>query len=254
MLLNYKEFGNGQPLIILHGLLGSLDNWQSIARELGRNYKVYTVDLRNHGKSPHSETMNYEAMASDVLALMDKLGLLHAHIIGHSMGGKVAMYFALHYPERVDKLVVVDIAPKAYSRGHDQIFKALFSIDPAMIDSRSEADEQIQVYIPEPAVRLFLLKNLARDADGHFYWKMNLEVIYKNYEAIIEAIASPWPYPKPVLFLRGGKSAYIRAEDELSITDLFAQATIQTIPNAGHWLHAEAPQLFIARVTDFLSE
>lgn len=254
MLLNYKEFGNGQPLIILHGLLGSLDNWQSIARELGRNYKVYTVDLRNHGKSPHSDTMNYEAMASDVLALMDKLGLLHAHIIGHSMGGKVAMYFALHYPERVDKLVVVDIAPKAYSRGHDQIFKALFSIDPAMIDSRSEADEQIQVYIPEPAVRLFLLKNLARDADGHFYWKMNLEVIYKNYEAIIEAIASPWPYPKPVLFLRGGKSAYIRAEDELSITDLFAQATIQTIPNAGHWLHAEAPQLFIARVTDFLSE
>lgn len=254
MLLNYKEFGNGQPVIILHGLLGSLDNWQSIARELGRSYKVFTVDLRNHGKSPHSDTMNYEVMAADVLALMDKLGLIHAHIIGHSMGGKVAMYFALHYPERIDKLVVVDISPKAYSRGHDQIFKALFAIDPALIDSRGEADQQMQVYVPEPAIRLFLLKNLARDADGHFYWKMNLEVIYKNYEAIIEAIESTWPYTKPVLFLRGGKSAYISEEDALSITDLFAQATIKTIPNAGHWLHADAPELFISRVTDFLSD
>lgn len=252
MLLNYKEFGNGEPVFILHGLLGSLDNWQSIARELGRKYKVFTVDQRNHGKSPHSDEMNYEVMAKDLFELMDSLEIPHAHLIGHSMGGKTVMNFALQYPERVDKMIVVDIAPKAYARGHDQIFKSLFAIEPETLDSRTEAEERMKVYLTDPSIRLFLLKNLVRDAEGNFRWKMNLDVIYKSYDAIIEEIESAWPYTKPVLFLRGGKSDYIRPEDEADITDLFTNARFETIAQAGHWVHAEAPEAFLNKILAFL--
>lgn len=252
MLLNYKEFGNGHPLFILHGLLGSLDNWQSIARELARHYKVFTVDQRNHGKSPHSDEMNYELMSTDLRELMDSLEISTAHFIGHSMGGKTVMQFALDHPERVDKLAVVDIGPKAYGRGHDQIFKSLFAINPASIESRNEAEEKMKVYITDPSIRLFLLKNLTRDAEGHFRWKMNLEAIYKNYEAIVEDIESAWPYTKPVLFLRGGRSDYIQPADEAEIKDLFTNAQFATIANAGHWVHAEAPEAFLNKVTAFL--
>lgn len=254
MLLNYKEFGNGAPVFILHGLLGSLDNWQSVARELGRKYKVFTVDQRNHGKSPHSEAMNYDCMAQDLLELMDSLEVPHAHLIGHSMGGKTVMHFALQHPERVNKMVVVDIAPKAYGRGHDQIFKSLFAIEPETLESRTEAEERMKVYLTDPSIRLFLLKNLLRDAEGNFHWKMNLEVIYKNYDAIVEEIESTWPYTKPVLFLRGGRSDYIQPEDEAHITDLFTNAQFATISQAGHWVHAEAPEPFLNKVVAFLKD
>lgn len=252
MDLHYKEIGQGHPLIILHGLLGSLDNWQTLAREFGKHFRVITVDQRNHGKSPHHDEMTYELMAGDLLQLMDKLGIQTAHILGHSMGGKTAMAFALRYPERVDKMVVVDIAPRQYSRGHDQIFKALFSLDLQSIQSRSEAEDKLAVYIHEPGILFFLLKNLVRDQQGSFSWKMNLEAIYHNYDNVIEEIEGEHPYNKPVLFIKGGKSAYIENQDMSRIRQVFPAASLFTIPLAGHWVHAEAPEQLYNRVVSFL--
>jgi esterase len=252
MQLNFKEYGQGPPVIILHGLLGSLDNWQSIAKELSRSYRVIAVDLRNHGRSPHHPEMTFELMAADLLTLMAHLGLPHAHFIGHSMGGKVSMHLAVHHPEMVDKLVVVDIGPKQYQRGHDQIFKALFAIDPRQLNSRTEAEEKMGLYIMEEGVIQFLLKNLVREADGGFRWRIALDHIFENYDNIIEAVESDWPYVKPVLFVRGAKSNYIPQEDYNAIRELFPNAQFEAISGAGHWVHAEAPVPFLHRIEHFL--
>ena len=251
MLLNYKEYGQGPPVIILHGLLGSLDNWQSIAKELSRSYLVIAVDMRNHGRSPHHPEMTFELMAADLLELMAHMGLPHAHFIGHSMGGKVAMHFAVSHPEMVDKLVLVDIGPKQYPRGHDQVFKALFALDPGHLDSRTEAEEKMGLYIMEDGVIQFLLKNLVRDSDGGYRWRMALDFIFENYDNILEAIESDWPYVKPVLFVRGAKSNYLPQEDYTGIREMFPNAQFEVISGAGHWVHAEAPVPFLHRVEQF---
>ncbi len=252
MKLNYKVFGAGQPLIILHGLFGSLDNWQRIAKELSGDFKVYIVDQRNHGRSPHAEEMNFEVMASDLLELMDDEGLGRAHILGHSMGGKTAMQFALSHPGRCDKLIVVDIAPKKYLPGHELIFKALFALEPSKISSRQEADRALSKMIDNGNIRLFLLKNLQRTPDGHFQWKMNLPVLYKNYPRILEEIRSLYPFEHPALFIRSEHSGYILDEDIAKIKELFPRARIVTIKNTGHWVHAEAPREFTSLVRQFL--
>ena len=252
MKLNFKAFGAGRPLIILHGLFGSLDNWQRIARDLSGDFKVYIVDQRNHGRSPHDEEMNFEAMAADLRELMDDEGLERAHILGHSMGGKTAMQFALSYPERSDKLIVVDIAPKKYLPGHELIFKALFALDPSKISSRQEADRVLSKIIDKENIRLFLLKNLQRRSDGHFQWKMNLPVLYKSYPRILEEIRSLYPFEHPTLFIRSEHSGYILDEDIPKIKELFPKARIVTIRNTGHWVHAEAPREFTSIVRDFL--
>ena len=252
MELNYKQFGQGEPIIILHGLFGTLDNWQTIAKQLAENYMVFIVDQRNHGKSPHSDDFSYKIMANDLKEFMFKQHIYEATIIGHSMGGKVAMRFALDYPDMVTKLVVVDIAPKKYKGGHQQIFEAMFGLDLEKLTDRKSIDAALKLKIPNDGIRLFLMKNLARQKEGGYRWKMNLPVLYREYEEILSSIDSEEVYDEPVLFLRGGDSNYIRDEDVLDIQEHFPLMQLETIPNAGHWLHAEAPALFIKTVLNFI--
>ena len=253
MQLNYKVFGeSGEPLIILHGLLGSLDNWQTLAKKFSEKFKVYTVDQRNHGKSPHTEHHNYDLMQQDLLDLLDNLGIDKANIIGHSMGGKTAMAFALNHPDRVNKLIVADIAPKKYPRGHDAIFKALFEVPVDKIESRNEADEIMKKYIPQKGVRLFLMKNLDRKGSSNeFEWKMNLDTLWKDYDEVSGATFEG-VFNGPVLFLKGEKSPYIQESDTSGIQKLFPNAIIKALPNAGHWVHADSPRAFMENVLMFL--
>ncbi|WP_422007691.1 alpha/beta fold hydrolase [Roseivirga pacifica] len=250
--LNYKTFGEGEPLIILHGLFGSLDNWITLAKKFADNYKVYIVDQRNHGLSFHDDTWDYDVMAEDLCEFMSTERLDKAHLIGHSMGGKTVMNFAVKYPEKVDKLIVADIGPKYYPVHHTTIIKALYSIDVNALSSRNEADEQMQKLISEFGVRQFLLKNLQRDGDS-FRWKMNLDVIAKNIEEVGKALNQNATYPQPTLFIRGGKSDYIQDGDFNTIHSIFPKSKIETIAGAGHWLHAEKPAEFFQLVTEFLA-
>lgn len=253
MELNYKSFGQGEPLIIMHGLFGSLDNWQTLAKKFGEHFQVFTVDLRNHGRSPHAEEMNYALMARDIAGFMTAQGLPEAHILGHSMGGKVAMQFAIDFPSLTKKLMVVDISPSTYSGGHHEIFEALFALNLEEIESRKDADEQLQSGIPEFGVRQFLLKNLTRSKEGGYVWKMNLQVIYDHYLDILAPIQSPEAYEGPCLFVKGGKSGYITEAHEPKIKALFPNCRIETIAEAGHWVHAEQPQQLLDVVTSFLN-
>lgn len=254
MKLHYKEMGQGQPLLILHGLFGSLDNWATLARRLAGHYHVILVDLRNHGRSPHSGEHTYELMAADVLELVDDLQLPTPAIMGHSMGGKVAMTYALTYPTRIAKLIVVDIAPKAYPPHHDEIIEALQSVDLRTVTSRSDVDAQLAKTIPEEDVRLFLMKNLYRKEDNTFGWRMNLDALDRNYGQVAAAVTSDVPFSKSTLFIKGGRSGYIKPEDIYNnIEHLFTQVEIETIPEAGHWVHAQAPDQVYDLVTNFLT-
>lgn len=254
MELNYKSFGQGEPVIILHGLFGTLDNWQTIARALADEYLVFIVDQRNHGRSPHVPGMSYPLLAEDLREFMESHWIYRAHIVGHSMGGKTAMQFALSYPDMVDRLAIIDIAPKTYSGGHEAIFDALLSLPLNEMDSRQEAEAYLAARINDPGVLQFLLKNLSRDTDGHYAWKMNLPVLHQHYRDILGPIAGDAPFDDPVLFLRGGKSQYIQLpEDEPAIRTLFPQAGIETVAGAGHWVHAEAPQEVVEHLKSFLA-
>ena len=252
MNLNFKSFGEGYPIIILHGLFGTLDNWQTIAKQLAENYSVYLVDQRNHGRSPHHDSFDYQVMAEDLQQFMENNWLYEAHIIGHSMGGKTAMQFALEYPDMISKLVVVDIAPKKYEAGHQEIFDALFSVDLSLIKQRKEADVQLSKKISDLGVRQFLLKNLTRDKQGGYQWKMNLPVIYKNYYHILAKIESDTVFNKPTLFIRGEQSNYINPSNFKVTKEIFSNADLVTVENAGHWVHAEAPNELIRLVKQFL--
>ncbi len=252
MTLNYKSFGEGYPIIILHGLFGTLDNWQTIAKKLAQKYSVYIIDQRNHGRSPHDDMFDYEVMADDLQAFMESHWMHEAHIIGHSMGGKTAMRFALNYPDLVNQLVVVDIAPKAYEGGHQTIFEALLSLDLTTISSRKEADELLKQKIEAFGVRQFLLKNLSRQKEGGFKWKMNLPIIYQNYAHILAAIASEDTFDNSTLFIKGGTSDYVKKEDMIQIKSLFPLAQLETVDKAGHWVHATAPDALLELVFNFL--
>lgn len=254
MELNYKSFGQGEPVIILHGLFGTLDNWQTIARALAEEYLVFIVDQRNHGRSPHVPGMSYPLLAEDLRAFMELHWIYRAHIVGHSMGGKTAMQFALTYPDMVDRLAVIDIAPKAYPGGHELIFDALLSVPLNEMDSRQEAEAFLAARIDDPGVLQFLLKNLSRSTEGHYEWKMNLPVLYQHYREILAAVTGDAPsYDDSVLFLRGGRSAYIELPgDEQTIRAYFPQARIETVKDAGHWVHADAPQAVVEHLKSFL--
>lgn len=251
MKLHYKTLGQGEPLIIMHGLFGMLDNWQTLGRQFAKDYTVFLVDLRNHGKSPHDPVMDYPTMAEDVKEFMEANWIYEAHILGHSMGGKTAMQFAAHYPEMVDKLVVVDIAPKIYPERHNEIFKAMLSID-LSTDSREAIEEHLLSYIKEKDIILFLMKSLARSKKGGFRFKMNLPVLYENYAKILGEIDMSEPYEKPALFLRGGNSNHVAESDYPLIKEKFPAAEIKTIAGAGHWVHAEKPKELYSDVLTFL--
>lgn len=252
MELHHKILGQGHPVIILHGLFGTLDNLMTTGRMLSEDYQVFLVDQRNHGRSPHIPEHNYTAMASDLAFFMEYNWIHHTHLIGHSMGGKAAMKYALLHPEKVDKLVVVDIGPKGYSGGHEPIFHAMRSLDLSTVKERSDAEQHLSQYISDEGVVLFLMKNLSRAKDGTYHWKMNLPVLYDHYPEIIGPITCDHPYEKPVLFIRGGNSHYILDDDWSDIHDLFPYAQLATIPGVGHWVHAEAPDELISLVRNFL--
>ncbi|WP_421874916.1 alpha/beta fold hydrolase [Marinoscillum sp.] len=252
MKLNFRKYGNGHPLFVLHGVFGSSDNWQTLGKSFSDHYSTYLIDQRNHGNSPHSDEMNYEVMAEDLVELMEDEGLDTIYLLGHSMGGKVAMHFATLYPEKVDKLIVVDIAPKYYPPHHQQIFEGFHSIDLKSLESRKEADQQMSQVIKNFGVRQFILKNLGRDSDNNFEWKLNLYAIENNIEQVGSGIADNAVYDKETLFIGGSKSDYIKTEDQPLITSHFPNARIEMVDGAGHWVHAEKPEELNQLVTEFL--
>jgi pimeloyl-ACP methyl ester carboxylesterase len=252
MQLYFKESGRGSAVILLHGLFGSADNWHHIALRLAEKFRVFTVDQRNHGQSPHDAEMNYSLMAADVNEFMTTSALEKAFVIGHSMGGKTAMQFALQFPERVEKLVVADMSPRTYAPAHDKIFAALLALDLSKFHSRQEIEVALALGIPNLVLRRFLLKNLGRDSASRFFWKINLSGIAENYRYLREPVSVAEPFIKPTLFIRGGKSKYINLEDEPLIRELFPLVEIQTIAAAGHWIHADQPEEFLRLVLNFL--
>jgi len=251
--LNHKVYGQGPALIVLHGLFGSLDNWATLARQWGEQYSVYLVDQRNHGRSPHHDEWNYKVMAEDLFEFMDSHQIYQAHLLGHSMGGKTVMKFADLYPERIDKLIVADMAPKAYPPHHTEILKALTSLDLRQVGSRSDAQKMLSAGIPEAGVQQFLLKSLHRKENREFGWRFNLDVIHQNYPEVLAEVSLFQPFEQPTLFLYGEKSHYVKPTDFEMIREMFPQALFEGIPNAGHWLHAEAPSIFSKHLLNFLS-
>ncbi len=252
MKLHYRKIGeNGPPLIILHGLFGYSDNWQTHAKKLAENYQVYLVDQRNHGRSPHSIDFNYDVMVEDLYELITDLGLEEINLLGHSMGGKTAIGFAAEHDDLLNCLIVVDISHKQYPRHHDQIIKGLNAIDLSKIDSRSKADLVLSEHVKEFAVRQFLLKNLYWVEKGKLDWRMNLPVLSHDIDKIIEEV-----YFRRIdthtLFIRGEESDYILESDFKEIKMKFPNSAIKSIENAGHWVHAEAPKKFFDTVTSFL--
>ena len=252
MQLHFKQLGHGEPLVLLHGLFGSSDNWFGVAPDLAKKFHVFIPDLRNHGHSPHHAEMDYPLMAADVENFFAAQKIESAHVIGHSMGGKVAMQFALDFPARVKKLVVVDMAPRAYERRHDPIFTALLALDLNSFQTRSQMEEVLAAEIPLLNLRRFLLKNLGRDAEGKFFWRMNLGGVAENYSRLGEVLRAGKPFARPALFIRGGKSDYMAEADTVEIHRRFPSAEIQTIAGASHWVHADAPEEFVRCVRDFL--
>lgn len=252
MKLHHRDLGQGTPFVILHGLFGLLDNWQTLAKYWSQQYHVYLVDLRNHGRSPHSTDFNYDLMVEDLAEFLTEHQLENPVIMGHSMGGKVAMNFALRYPEKVSKLIIVDIAPRPYPVHHQDIINGLNAINISNITSRTEAETALAPYIPEAETRLFLLKNLYRREDNSFGWRMNLAAIEHNIEEVGQETTSDVSFTKPTLFIKGEKSRYIQDKDIPAIQNLFPQVKIETVPNAGHWVHAEAPEKFYQLVVDFI--
>ena len=253
MKLNYQRYGQGRPLVILHGLFGSLTNWHTLSKRLGEHYQVFAVDQRNHGSSPHSADFNYVTLAADLHEFMRDQGLASAYLLGHSMGGKTAMQFALTDPDLVEKLIVVDIAPKAYPPHHDQIFDALCELDLSRYTSRSELDQALAGKIASVTTRQFLLTNVTRDETGRFTWKINLDAIRQNYPAISGGLDQTEGFRKPTLFVRGATSDYIQDEDAGLSSSIFPQAQITTIDGAGHWVHVEAPAAFFNVIREFLA-
>lgn len=251
MELYFREFGAGDPVIILHGLFGFSDNWQTIAKSLASQYLVITPDLRNHGRSPHLPSHTYEEMAEDLRLFMENHWMHSAVLIGHSMGGKVAMQMALNHPDMVEKLVVVDIAPGKAADNHSGIFEALLGMDLSVMQARADIESYLVSRIPDMGIRQFLLKNITRNDDGKFAWKMNLPVLWRHFPDILDAVTGE-PFDKPALFVRGDRSDYIKDADTALIMTLFPQAEITTIPNAGHWVHADKPNELITVISEFL--
>lgn len=250
--LFFREYGNGQPIVILHGLFGSSDNWLTQAKLLAEaGYRVITVDLRNHGLSPHDDEFDYQSMVNDLEALFDLLSLDNPTLIGHSMGGKAAMNFALAHPDKIARLIIVDIAPRYYDLEHYVIADGLAAIPIETLKSRNEADELLKEYVSDSGTRQFLLKNLQRKPEGGFGWKINLGVIREKLKNVGADLIFEGTFDKPVLFIRGGNSSYVLDSDFERIQEYFPFASLETL-DAGHWVQAEKPREFVDEVTKWL--
>ena len=252
MLLNHRERGSGSAVVLMHGMFGSLGNLGSVARALGENFRTLNVDLRNHGGSPHDPLMDLPSMAADVVATLDSLGVERAALLGHSLGGKVAMQAALSYPERVAKLVVADIAPVRYVQSHSPIIEALGVIEQSEIGDRKEADSILAAYENDLGVRGFLLQNLLRGEDGKYRLRLNLSAIAAHYFQGLMAAPEGDHYDQPTLFIKGENSAYIQSKHRDKIRRLFPRSSVEVIGGTGHWLHAEKPQEFNQLVEQFM--
>lgn len=250
--LNYETLGSKEhpAVILIHGLFGDRDNLKSLARELESSFYCVMVDARNHGDSPQTDSMSYREMAADIIATCDHLGLDQVALVGHSLGGKMAMQVALDYPDRIERAVFADIAPVNYGGTHDDILAALDNLDLSSVTSRGDADKALAKSISATGVRQFLLKNLRKTDDG-YQWRLNLPALINNYPSIAGTIGSGH-YDKPVLFIKGGNSDYLTNDHRDAIAERFSQADVKIIEGTGHWLHAEKPRIFNRLVKQFL--
>jgi esterase len=252
-ILNYRHEGEGFPLIILHGLFGSSRNWQSIARQYAGIYQVISVDARNHGQSFHSLAMNYDCMSDDIIRLMDKLAIEKCHLLGHSMGGKTAMAVSVKESERISKLLIADIAPIVYQHSHDHLIDPILELDLNRLSSRAEADRFLSEKIKEPQLRAFLLHNLVRK-DDRWQWQANWSSIKSNMDKLLgrPTDIDNWQIKNRTLIISGSKSDYVNAEAKAAFDKHFLKLEYKKIDDAGHWLHAEKPDLFSRHISDFL--
>lgn len=247
--------GEGKPLLVLHGFLGMGDNWKTIGNKLaGAGYEVHLLDQRNHGRSPHTEEMNYEVMAKDVVDYCNTHDLKEVILMGHSMGGKVAMYTSAENPDLVEKLIVVDISPRYYPPHHQEILEGLEMLEQKELNSRTEAEKLLSEYIEDEGTKLFLLKNLHRETKDRLSLRLNLDTLKNKVEEIGAPLPSGFRYEGPAFFIAGGRSGYITSKDENLILHHFPQAEIREIPGAGHWVHAEKMKEFYELLMDFLEE
>lgn len=251
MKLHYRELGEGKPIMILHGLFGFSDNWQTHAKKLADYFRVILVDLRNHGHSDWSDDFSYDLMADDILELCDTLQLEELILVGHSMGGKTAMRFAQKYEDRLEKLVVVDMGIKSYPMHHEHILAGIHSVDLASIKVRREAEQSMSQHIESEGVKQFLLKNLHWKEKGKLAWRMNVAVLEREMPEILSSLPKTEEVFTPTLFLRGALSNYVLDEDLDEIEEQFADSELITIDNAGHWVHAESPDAFLDALLGF---
>ncbi len=253
ILYSKIEGEGGIPLIVLHGYFGMSDNWNSFGKHIATlGYEAHLVDLRNHGRSFHSEDWSYDFMVDDVVRYMSHYNMCDAIVLGHSMGGKVAMKLATQHPAKVEKLIVADISPRAYTPHHQEILEALNTVDFSKKPSRKDIDEILSQYISDFGTRQFLLKSLYWKEPDQLAFRFNLEVFNKDENVIGVGLEESAVYENPTLFIKGGNSNYIQEKDEVLIKQHFPQSIIEIIPNVGHWLHAENPQLFFDIVANFL--
>ena len=263
MELFFRKEGNGPPLVIVHGLYGSSDNWINIGKRLAEKHTVYMLDQRNHGRSPFADSHTYDDLRNDLETFFEQHQIKKAILLGHSMGGKVAMWFAADFPEKVEKLVIADITPKNYLLLnddsqfylHQNILLAMQEINFSLIKSRNDVDDYLAEKVDNERIRQFLLKNVAKDINTKLYkWRINAEVLYSHLEEIVSGVNKNWLDDRipitsyPVIFIRGMKSNYILPEDEILIKEIYPESKIIDIPDAGHWLHAEQPELFMQAV------
>ena len=257
MKLFFRRYGEiGQPVIILHGIFGISDNWVTIGRRLAERFDVYILDQRNHGQSPHSDTFNYFALADDLYEFIQDHQLVNPILIGHSMGGKVAMNFALENPQKIDKLIVVDMSVRKYPprQEHLEIMQAMLAVDFNEVSTREEVEEIISNRIKSPRIRMFILKNLYHISQNRMAWRLNVQALFDNIDNVFEGVESPYTYDHATLFVKGGDSNYIREEDKDLILAKFPGAIFKTIKGASHWVHADKPDELCAVFSEFLEK
>jgi len=250
MALYYRQSGEGPPLLLIHGLFGSLENLGGLARELAADFCVYSIDLPNHGRSAHTQESSLSDMAAAVKTWLDQKNLTRVSIVGHSLGGKVGMELALQFPELVSMLAVMDIAPVTYPPHHSDVFAGLLALDPSKVKTRSQADDELKARVPESAIRSFLLKNLVKGPQG-YSWRMNLPLLHRDYERLIAGNCEG-VFDKPTLFLKGGRSSYIQPQHKEAIMARFPAATLKVVAETGHWLHVEKSALVVRLLRRFL--